>query len=76
MVSAISDAMEETLPASERNRAAEAGHGLVRLDTSRLVHLYPPLSPGGALISDDYGFWQEAVELRTSTSSRRKSALR
>ncbi|MEJ7582544.1 MAG: TylF/MycF/NovP-related O-methyltransferase [Acidimicrobiales bacterium] len=54
--------VEETLPAGAPDEVA-----LLRLDTDwyestrhELVHLYPRLAPGGALIIDDYGHWQGA----------------
>jgi O-methyltransferase len=59
--------VEETLPASRPDEIA-----LLRLDTDwfestahSLRHLYPRLSRGGVLISDDYGDWpgvREAVD--------------
>lgn len=52
--------VEETLPHPAVQRLA-----LLRLDTDwyestrhELEHLYPALSPGGALIVDDYGHWE------------------
>jgi O-methyltransferase len=54
--------VEETLPAQ-----APAQISLLRLDTDwyestrhELLHLYPRLSEGGALIIDDYGHWEGA----------------
>ncbi|TML68610.1 MAG: macrocin O-methyltransferase [Actinobacteria bacterium] len=54
--------VEQTLP----ERAPE-GIALLRLDTDwysstkhELVHLYPRLAVGGALIVDDYAYWQGA----------------
>ena len=54
--------VEETLPA-----AAPAEIAVLRLDTDwyastkhELEHLYPRLSPGGALILDDYGHYEGA----------------
>jgi hypothetical protein len=51
--------VEETIPAQAPDRIA-----LLRLDTDyyrstkhELEHLFPRLSPGGALIVDDYGHW-------------------
>lgn len=51
--------VEDTIPATCPERIA-----LLRLDTDHygstkheLVHLYPPLSTGGLLIIDDYGFF-------------------
>jgi O-methyltransferase len=59
--------VEETIPDTAPERIA-----LLRLDTDwyestyhELVHLYPRLSSGGALILDDYGYWKgmrEAVD--------------
>jgi hypothetical protein len=52
--------VEQTIPAH-----APASLALLRLDTDwydstrhELIHLYPRLAPGGALIIDDYGHWQ------------------
>ena len=54
--------VEETLPANAPEQIA-----LLRLDTDwysstkhELVHLFPPLTGGGVLILDDYGYWQGA----------------
>lgn len=54
--------VEETLPARETGAIA-----LLRLDTDwyastkhEIEHLYPLLSPGGALILDDYGHYEGA----------------
>jgi hypothetical protein len=54
--------VEETIPATAPERIA-----LLRLDTDwyestahELRHLYPRLSPGGALLLDDYGHWAGA----------------
>lgn len=59
--------VEQTLPATRPDQIA-----LLRLDTDwfestahSLRHLYPRLTPGGILISDDYGDWpgvREAVD--------------
>jgi hypothetical protein len=54
--------VEETLPARAPREIA-----LLRLDTDwyastkhELMHLFPRLTSGGALILDDYGYWQGA----------------
>jgi O-methyltransferase len=56
--------VENTIPERAPERIA-----LLRLDTDwyestkhELVHLYPRLEPGGALIIDDYGWWRGARE--------------
>ena len=58
----IQDKVEDTIPAASPGTIA-----ILRLDTDwyestrhELEHLYPLLAEGGALIVDDYGFWQGA----------------
>jgi O-methyltransferase len=56
----IEGMVEDTIPAKAPKQIS-----LLRLDTDwyestkhELIHLYPRLSLGGALIIDDYGFWR------------------
>jgi O-methyltransferase len=58
----VSGKVESTIPACIPERIA-----ILRLDTDwyestahELTHLYPRLTSGGALIIDDYGYWQGA----------------
>ncbi|MGZ4197233.1 MAG: TylF/MycF/NovP-related O-methyltransferase [Solirubrobacteraceae bacterium] len=59
-VELVQGRIEETIPAQAPDRIA-----LLRLDTDwyesthhELVHLFPRLSRGGALLVDDYGHWE------------------
>ena len=62
LVTYVKGKVEDTIPASAPEQIA-----ILRLDTDwyestrhELEHLYPRLSPGGALIVDDYGYWAGA----------------
>ena len=54
--------VEETLARAgpERDRAAPARHGLVRLDEAQPRAPLPAPRPAGVLIVDDYAYWQGA----------------
>ena len=62
LIKCVQGRVEETIPGNAPEKIA-----VLRLDTDwyestahELRHLYPRLARGGALIIDDYGFWQGA----------------